>query len=116
MSHLNEKHRKIRIIHDQLASPLRTSSMLMTMHSLLRIRPLRSPVRAFTDSLFHPLGQRILQDAAHSRRRNHALSSSLEAPRRMAQTLTEKIVQRHSLGLGKDAVVKAGGMYHLVHV
>ncbi|KAG9238978.1 hypothetical protein BJ875DRAFT_449560 [Amylocarpus encephaloides] len=80
--------------------------MLMSMHSLLRIRPQRLPVRDCRDPLYRPV-RRLLQDAVHSRR-NHALFSSLGGPRPIPQTLTEKIVQRHSLGLGKDAVVKAG--------
>jgi hypothetical protein len=70
------------------------------MHSLLRTRPRRLPIK---------IG-RLIQDNVHSRK-NNALFSSLDTPYRTAQTLTEKIVQRYSLGLGKDKVVKAGGMH-----
>jgi hypothetical protein len=88
--------------------------MLMNMHSLLRIRPQSLRMRDFTGSLYRPVG-RLLQDGLHSRR-NHALFSSLDDPYRIPQTLTEKIVQLHSLGLGKDTVVKAGDMYYLLYV
>src|SRR5438045_1810339 len=57
--------------------------------------------------------ERRLQDVFYSQTKDPSSStilSSLKTPPRVAQTLTEKIVQRYSIGLGKDKVVKAGGM------
>lgn len=68
---------------------------------------LRGGYRAYTATA------RRWQDVFHSQTEDPASSailSSLKATPRVAQTLTEKIVQRYSLGLAKDKVVKSGGM------
>lgn len=69
--------------------------MRVNMQSLGSMRPRALPMVA--GRLFH--GSIVY-------RRNNASLSSLDK----AQTLTEKIVQRYSLGLPKDKVVKSGGM------
>lgn len=69
--------------------------MRVNMQSLGPMRPRALPILA--GRLFH--GSIVY-------RRNNASLSSLDK----AQTLTEKIVQRYSLGLAKDKVVKSGGM------
>ena len=69
--------------------------MRVNMQSLGPMRPRALPIIA--GRLFH--GSIVY-------RRNNASLSSLDK----AQTLTEKIVQRYSLGLPKDKVVKSGGL------
>jgi homoaconitate hydratase len=68
---------------------------------------LRGGYRAYTATA------RRWQDVFHAQTEDSSSStilSSLKATPRVAQTLTEKIVQRYSLGLGKDKFVKSGGM------
>ncbi|KAL8993854.1 MAG: hypothetical protein Q9188_007217 [Gyalolechia gomerana] len=51
------------------------------------------------------------QDVFHAQLEDHSTStvlSSLRAPSSIPQTLTEKIVQRHSVGIPKDKFVKSG--------
>ncbi|OBT52704.1 homoaconitase [Pseudogymnoascus sp. 24MN13] len=72
---------------------IRATQMRVNMQSLGSLRPRALPVVA--GRLFH--GSIVY-------RRNNASLSSLDK----AQTLTEKIVQRYSLGLPKDKVVKSG--------
>jgi hypothetical protein len=74
---------------------IRATQMRVNMQSLGPMRPRALPIVA--GRLFH--GSIVY-------RRNNASLSSLDK----AQTLTEKIVQRYSLGLPKDKVVKSGGM------
>lgn len=69
--------------------------MRVNMQSLGPMRPRALPIIA--GRLFH--GSIVY-------RRNNASLSSLDK----AQTLTEKIVQRYSLGLPQDKIVKSGGM------
>ena len=69
--------------------------MRVNMQSLGPMRPRALPIiagRLFSGSIIYG--------------RNNASLSSLDK----AQTLTEKIVQRYSLGLPADKVVKSGGM------
>jgi homoaconitate hydratase len=57
--------------------------------------------------------ERRLQDALYSQTEDpssSAVLTSLKTAPHFAQTVTEKIVQRYSLGLRKGQVVKAGGM------
>ncbi|RDW94241.1 homoaconitase [Coleophoma crateriformis] len=73
--------------------------------SLLPLRTLRAPIRSYTAT-----AQRF-QDVFHSQTEDpnaSAILSSLKNPPKVAQTLTEKIVQRYSLGLAKDKAVKSG--------
>ncbi|KAJ8059486.1 hypothetical protein OCU04_011147 [Sclerotinia nivalis] len=66
---------------------------------------LRGGYRAYTATA------RRWQDVFHSQTEDPASSailSSLKTTPRVAQTLTEKIVQRYSLGLAKDKFVKSG--------
>ncbi|TGO91496.1 hypothetical protein BPOR_0026g00200 [Botrytis porri] len=66
---------------------------------------LRGGYRAYTATA------RRWQDVFHSQTEDpnsSAILSSLKTTPRVAQTLTEKIVQRYSLGLAKDKVVKSG--------
>ena len=70
------------------------------------LQPLHiSPCRKFTSKV--PLRQNVfhaqLEDPSSA-----AILSSLTSPSPVPQTLTEKIVQRHSLGLPKDKFVKSG--------
>lgn len=71
------------------------------------LRALRSGYRAYTTT------ERRLQDVFYSQTKDpssSAILTSLKATPHVAQTITEKIVQRYSLGLRKGQVVKAGGM------
>ncbi|KAL8882322.1 MAG: hypothetical protein Q9192_007602, partial [Flavoplaca navasiana] len=73
-------------------------------HNSLRPLPIR-PCRRFTSKV--PLRQNVfhaqLEDPSSA-----AILSSLTSSSPVPQTLTEKIVQRHSLGLPKDKFVKSG--------
>lgn len=74
--------------------------------TLLPLRTFRSPVRALTCT-----AQRM-QDAFHSQSESHDSSSILSSIKAATvstpQTLTEKIVQKYSLGLAPSKVVQAG--------
>ncbi|KAH8682863.1 hypothetical protein BGZ60DRAFT_524211 [Tricladium varicosporioides] len=73
--------------------------------NLAPLRQSRSALRAYTAT-----GQRF-QDVFHAQATNpdaSAILSTLKTAPRVAQTLTEKIVQRYSLGLGKGKFVKSG--------
>ncbi|CAG8971971.1 hypothetical protein HYALB_00003309 [Hymenoscyphus albidus] len=73
--------------------------------NLVPLRKVRSNLRAYTAT-----GQRF-QDVFHAQTTDpssSAILSSLKSPPRVAQTLTEKIVQRYSLGLPENKFVKAG--------
>ncbi|KAE8444098.1 mitochondrial Homoaconitase [Mollisiaceae sp. DMI_Dod_QoI] len=73
--------------------------------NLLPLRAPRSTVRAFTAT-----AQRF-QDVFYAQTTDptsSAILSSLKTPSRIPQTLTEKIVQRYSLGLPEGKVVKSG--------
>jgi homoaconitate hydratase len=73
--------------------------------SFLTLRASRSSLRAFTAT-----AQRF-QDVFHAQATDptsSAILSSLKTPSRTPQTLTEKIVQRYSLGLADGKVVKSG--------
>ncbi|KAH6684661.1 hypothetical protein B0J14DRAFT_498422 [Halenospora varia] len=73
--------------------------------NLVPLRQPRSALRAYTAT-----GQRF-QDVFHAQATDpdaSAILSTLKTTPRVAQTLTEKIVQRYSLGLGKDKFVKSG--------
>ncbi|CAG8959577.1 hypothetical protein HYFRA_00001479 [Hymenoscyphus fraxineus] len=73
--------------------------------NLVPLRKVRSNLRAYTAT-----GQRF-QDVFHAQTTDpssSAILSSLKSSPRVAQTLTEKIVQRYSLGLPENKFVKAG--------
>ncbi|KUJ11517.1 homoaconitase [Mollisia scopiformis] len=73
--------------------------------NLLPLRTARSTVRALTAT-----AQRF-QDVFHAQTTeptSSAILNSLKTPSRIPQTLTEKIVQRYSLGLPEGKVVKSG--------
>lgn len=82
-------------------------SRLSALQCARRRRPPRTPLplsRALSSTIPHraDVFPSQLQDPSAA-----AIFSSLKAPR-PPQTLTEKIVQRYSVGLGKDQYVKAG--------
>jgi homoaconitate hydratase len=69
------------------------------------MRPLPATSRYYTAT------SRRLQNVFHSQTEDpssSAILSSLKKTPRVAQTLTEKIVQQYAVGLPKDKFVKAG--------
>lgn len=74
-------------------------------HPQYHLGTLRGGYRAYTATA------RRFQDVFHSQTEDassSALLSSFKTSPKQAQTLTEKIVQRYSLGLAKDKAVKSG--------
>lgn len=89
-----------------MQSRLMTSGSARGRGTFLRCPVLSLPQqRAFASSRFY------LQDVFHSQLddpKSAAFLSSMQTSRAVPQTLTEKIVQRYSVGLAKDKFVKSG--------
>ncbi|KAH7342327.1 hypothetical protein BKA65DRAFT_457168 [Rhexocercosporidium sp. MPI-PUGE-AT-0058] len=77
---------------------VRPSRSLLSLRAPRTLRSITSTAQRFQD-VFH---------AQTSDPSSSAILSSLNSPSRVPQTLTEKIVQRYSLGLAEGKVVKSG--------